>query len=325
MTLRTASPSRALTAVAALATLAALTLSACAGDDGANVTGSASGSGVGGSGSGSGLSDADLGAGTDNPLVLEAVDGYTTYVAQQVDELLQVATTFTDAVRAGDLEAARAAYAPSREPWERIEPIAGLVSAIDGAVDGRIDDFAGPTDPAFTGWHRLEYLLFEKDTTKGAKPFADQLDADLLSLKEGLADLEIPPAAIPVGASELIEEVSLGKITGEENRYSKTDLWDFAGNVDGSRKAVELLTPALREADPDLLTEVEESFAALDATLEPLRTSTGWVLYCQQDDEFPSDLCPGVTVDEQTRTTLAAQLADLSEQTSQLAGALELE
>jgi iron uptake system component EfeO len=87
-------------------------------------------------------------------------------------------------VRAGDLEAAQAAYAPSREPWERIEPIAGLVSDIDGAVDARVDDFEGPTDPDFTGWHRLEYLLFEKQTTRGAAAFADGLDADLATLQE---------------------------------------------------------------------------------------------------------------------------------------------
>jgi iron uptake system component EfeO len=81
---------------------------------------------------------------------------------------------FTDAVRAGDLEAAKAAYAPSRVPWERIEPIAGLVEDIDTAVDARVDDFEGPDDAEFTGWHRLEYLLFDQGTTEGAASFADR-------------------------------------------------------------------------------------------------------------------------------------------------------
>jgi iron uptake system component EfeO len=301
-----------------------LPLAACAGDDGAGArTASASGS-ASGSGSGSGLAEQDLSAGTDDPLVRAAVDDYSAYVATQVEEMIRLTSVFSDAVRAGDLAAAQEAYAPSREPWERIEPIAGLIGATDAAVDARVDDFAGPDDPDFTGWHRLEYLLFEQETTKGAAPFADRLDADLRALQQGLADLEIPPAAIPVGASELIEEVSLGKITGEEDRYSKTDLWDFAANVDGSRTAVESLTPALRKADPDLLSAVESSFAGLEATLEPLRRGDGWVLYCQEDDEFPSPRCPGVTVDEQTRAVLTAQLADLSEQTAQLAGALDL-
>ena len=178
---------------------------------------------------------------------------------------------FTDAVRAGDLEAAKAAYAPSRQGWERIEPIAGLVEEIDGAVDARVDDFEGEDDPEFTGWHRIEYILWELGTTEGAAEFADQLDADLQTLKTELAGIEIPPAALAVGSAELIEEVSTGKITGEEDRYSGTDLWDFAANVEGSEKGFELLTPALEEEDPELVATIDGLFAELDAQLGRLR------------------------------------------------------
>ena len=90
-------------------------------------------------------------------------------------------------MRAGDVAAAQAAYAPSRVSWERIEPIAGLVADIDGAVDARVDDFEGPDDPTWTGWHRLEYLLWEQNTTEGGAEFADKLDADLATLQSQVA------------------------------------------------------------------------------------------------------------------------------------------
>lgn len=258
--------------------------------------------------------------------VAQAVEDYEVYVAEQVDEMITLTTTFTDAVRAGDLEAAQAAYAPSRVSWERIEPIAGLIADIDGAVDARVDDFEGVTDPEFTGWHRLEYLLFEEDTTEGAATFADQLDEDLATLADQLADLEIPPVDMVVGGAELIEEVSQGKITGEEDRYSKTDLWDFEANIDGAQKVLELLTPALEEVDPDLLAETQASFDELYATLEPLREGDGWVLFCQADDEYPSDRCPEEpTVSAETIDQLQAQLGTLSENFSQIAGVLGLE
>jgi iron uptake system component EfeO len=129
-----------------------------------------------------------------------------------------------------------------------------------------------------------------------------------------------------VGASELIEEVSLGKITGEEDRYSKTDLWDFAANVEGSQATVDVLTPALEKADPELLAEVQKAFDDLEGSLEPLRQGDGWAPYCQEDDPFPSDdFCDGVTVDSDTKAVLTAQLAELSERTADLAGALELQ
>jgi iron uptake system component EfeO len=259
-----------------------------------------------------------------NPLVEKAATEYKAYAVAQIDELVGLVKTFTDAVRANDLAAAQAAYAPSRAPWERIEPLAGLVEEIDGKVDARVDDFAGVDDPEFTGWHRLEYLLFEKNTTEGGAPFADQLDRDVATLKEQFATIEVPPVDVATGAAELIEEVSEGKITGEEDRYSKTDLWDFDANLQGSQVAIDKLSQALKEADPALLGDISAGFSQIFDTMRPLRRGDGWVLFCTENDQFPSPRCPEVTVPPQTIDALKAQLAGLSEKVSQVAGVLKL-
>lgn len=52
------------------------------------------------------------------------------------------------------------------------------------------------------------------------------------------------------GAAGLIEEVAASKISGEEDRYSHTDLWDFRANVEGSQKIVDLLRPQLQKSQP---------------------------------------------------------------------------
>jgi iron uptake system component EfeO len=284
----------------------------------ASASGSASGSGSGsgscdesGAGSGSGIADEVAGSETDNPLVVSALADYTTYVQGQVDETIAATKTFTDAVRSGDVEAAKAAYAPSRQGWERIEPIAGLVEEIDGSVDARVDDFAGVDDPEFTGWHRLEYLLFQQNTTEGAAAFADKLDADLQTLKTELADTEIPPAALAVGSAELIEEVSGGKITGEEDRYSGTDLWDFAANVEGSEKGFELLKPAIEAEDPELVADVDSLFAELNGQLTAYEQGEGYMPYSALTDA--------------DKTEMQTTLADLSEKLASVAGVLGLE
>jgi iron uptake system component EfeO len=314
-----------------VAAAVALTLgtlgAACGSDDGAGVRdgcgasasgGSASGGASGsacadpGSGSGSGIAEDVEGSSTDNPLVRSALADYTTYVSAQVDDTIAKTTTFTDAVRAGDVEAAKAAYAPSRQGWESIEPIAGLVEEIDGAVDSRVDDFAGADDPDFTGWHRLEYILWAQGTTDGAAPFADRLDADLQTLKTELADLDIPPAALAVGSSELIEEVSTGKISGEEDRYSGTDLWDFAANVAGSEKAFELLEPAIEQEDPDLAAEIGSLFTELDGQLAAYEDGAGGYQ-------------PYAALTDAHKTAMQTTLADLSEKLSTVAGVLGLE
>ena len=245
-----------------------------------------------------------------DPLVTAGVVTYKAYVQEQVDGLVADTKEFTDAVRAGDVAKAQAEFAPSRQRWERIEPIAGLVDVLDGKVDARVDDFASTDDPEWTGWHRLEHQLFEEKTTDGGAVFADQLDADIATLKEQVATLDIPASAVGTGAAELVEEVSKGKITGEEDRYSGTDLWDFAANVDGAQAVVDALRPALTVKDADLLKQIDQQFAAVEASLKPYQRGTGWAPYS------------ALTAADKDRLT--AQLGALSENLAQIPGVLGL-
>lgn len=297
------------------AVTAALVLSGCSssGDSGESTSSAAS------------SSTSSSAAAAPNPLTEQAAVEYKAYAVEQIDELVRVVKVLTDAVRAGDLKAAQDAYAPSRLPWERIEPLAGLVEEIDGKIDSRVDDFENEDDPTFTGWHRLEYLLFVKNTTDGGAEFADQLDADVATLKEQFAAVEVKPVDVSTGAAELIEEVSEGKITGEEDRYSKTDLWDFDANVQGAQVAIDKLTPALNEADPALLGKIDAGLTSVFETMRPLRQGDGWVLFCTENDPYPSPRCTGTTVTPQVIDTLKAELAGLSENLAQVSGVLGLQ
>lgn len=295
-----------------------LVLTACSGSD-------SSGDGATGATTTGSAATTSATSAEPNPLVAQAATEYKAYASAQIDELVTAVKVLTDAVRAGDLQAAQNAYAPSRMPWERIEPLAGLVEEIDGKVDARVDDFAGVDDPKFTGWHRLEYLLFDQNTTEGGAPFADQLDADIAQLKEQFPAVEVKPVDVSTGAAELVEEVSQGKITGEEERYSKTDLWDFDANMQGSRDAIAKLSPALVEADPALLGKIDAGIESVFETMRPLRRGDGWVLFCTENDPYPSPRCTDVTVDPATIDTLKAELAGLSENMSQVSGVLKLQ
>ena len=172
--------------------------------------------------------------------------------------MLAETTVFTDAVRAGDIEAAKAAYPISRRSWERIEPIAGLIEDIDTAVDAREDDYDGPDRPRV---HRLAPprvpAVDGRGRHRGRRRSPTSSTPTCRRLADALPDLELPPGVLTVGAQELIEEVAApdGKLSGEEDRYSGTDLYDFQANVEGSEALVELLAPALEEADPELLAD----------------------------------------------------------------------
>ncbi|MFB6980565.1 iron uptake system protein EfeO [Streptomyces scopuliridis] len=207
-----------------------------------------------------------------SPEMDAAVAAYRTYVQTQADETLPKAKVFTDAVRAGDLEAAKKAYAPSRIGWERTEPVAESFGDIDPKVDVRADGLE--PGQKWTGWHRLEKELWQdKKLGPDAKALADALDKDLADWQQRVGRAEITPTSMANGAKELLDEVAAGKVTGEEERYSHTDLVDFKGNVEGAQHSYELLKPVAVKNDPALVTELDKRFAALNKLLDTYRDS----------------------------------------------------
>ncbi|HVV92238.1 MAG TPA: iron uptake system protein EfeO [Hyphomicrobiales bacterium] len=213
------------------------------------------------------------------PSVLDLVGPiaeYKVYVTGEVEALAKDTEAFTAAVKAGKLDEAKALYAPARVHYERIEPIAELFSDLDAAIDSRADDHEKKeADPGFTGFHRIEYGLFARNSTEGLAPFADKLVADVADLQKRIATLAIPPNKMVGGAADLIEEVASSKISGEEDRYSHTDLWDFQANLDGAEKIVDLLRPLTRKADPALSDRIDKNFATVDKILAKYRAEAG--------------------------------------------------
>ncbi|MEU1351498.1 iron uptake system protein EfeO [Streptomyces sp. NPDC005795] len=206
-----------------------------------------------------------------SPEMDKAVAAYRTYVQAQADETLPKVKVFTDAVAAGDVEAAQKAYADSRIGWERTEPVAESFGDIDPKVDVREDGLED--GQKWTGWHRLEKALWQ-DKKLGAeeKALAPTLYKDLLDWQKRVGTADISPTSMANGAKELLDEVATGKVTGEEERYSHTDLVDFKANVEGAEKSYELLKPIATKNDAALTSSLDKQFAALNTLLDKYRT-----------------------------------------------------
>ncbi|MGW2641003.1 iron uptake system protein EfeO [Streptomyces sp. NPDC001348] len=243
-----------------------------------------------------------------NPQLDKAVADYRAYVQDQADRTLPLVGTFVKAVKDGDLEAAKKAYAPSRLGWERTEPVAESFGDIDPKVDIREDGLE--SGQKWTGWHRLEKALW-KDKKIGAeeKALADRLVTDLKDWQERVGKAEITPTSMANGAKELLDEVATGKVTGEEEAYSHTDLVDFKGNVEGAQKAYELLKPVARKNDPALTKELDKQFTALNALLDKYRssrTSYDFVSYDKVTDDQQKELSDAVNALAEPLSKLAA-------------------
>jgi iron uptake system component EfeO len=242
-----------------------------------------------------------------------ALAEYKVYVAKEVGDLVEQTKRFAEAIKAGKLDEARNLYAPTRQHFERIEPVAELFSDLDKSMDARADDFElKENDPAFVGFHRIEKALFADKSTAGMQPLADRLVRDTQDLQGRLDGLTIPPAKMVSGASDLIEEVASTKISGEEDRYSGTDLSDFQANVDGAQKIFNLLRPLIAKRNSELEARIRTNFLKVDTLLGRYRGQEGQ--FQNYDKLSASD-----------RNALKGAITALAEDLSQLRGTLGLD
>ena len=242
--------------------------------------------------------------GTADESAQTAVDAYDKYVNNQAKTLVARVAPFVAAVKAGDIVKAKSLYAPARTYYEMIEPVAESFGDLDPEIDARVNDVANPKQ--WTGFHRIEKALWQDNSLAGMGPMADKLSADISKLQKLTASAKFQPAQIANGSVGLLDEVAKSKITGEEDRYSHTDLWDFDANVAGAREAFAVLQPVLQKKDPKLVSTINAQFGTVLKALEKYRQGGVYVNYS--------------TVGAADRRQLTTIVTALSESLSKVAG-----
>ncbi len=196
----------------------------------------------------------------------QAIDLYAAFVKDQVAQLVPATEAFVELYVNGDDEAAMEQFPNVRTHYERIEPVAEALGDLDPRIDYReVDAVAEGLD--WTGFHRIEKDLWEPapgslnsdgetDAWENWEPstpdqraeFGDLLIADVTELYDYVHSDDFTAFLsekgidwLSNGAIALLDEVAAGKITGEEDWWSGTDLWDFAANVEGSKMAFSLV------------------------------------------------------------------------------------
>ncbi|EGK11150.1 iron uptake system protein EfeO [Kingella kingae] len=241
----------------------------------------------------------------------EPLAAYKKYVQAEAVELVSKTEAFVAAIKTGKQDEAKAMFADVRTHYERIEPIAELFNELDPAIDAREDDFKqGPKDPEFTGFHRLEYALWVEKSVADVGAIADRLQDDVRKLKAEIDVLNFPPNKVVGGAAVLIEEVAGSKISGEEDRYSHTDLSDFQANMDGAQKIVDLFRPQIAEKNQALLDKVDANLKQVNEVLAKYRDGKSFQTYDKLSDT--------------DRKALQAPINTLAEDLAQLRGTLGL-
>lgn len=264
--------------------------------------------------------------------VESAKAAYLDYVRGQTDTLVSQVTDFTDAVKSGDTEKAKSLFGQARTPYERIEPVAESFADLDPKIDMRWDDTEDGSVP-FTGFHRLERFLWppqksavgdapgqvtqadfddaaKNDSKEEAAKIADQLLADVTSLRDEVAkpDFVFETRSYVAGPQALVDEIAATKVGGEEDRYSHTDLWDFAANIEGSQRLITDMAPIIDAKDPKQMKEINDRFDDVATALDAYREGNGYRDYS--------------TVPENERRALSDKIDALSASLSEVPGAV---
>ena len=228
----------------------------------------------------------------------KATSEYKTFVEGQIDQLLTDTEKFASLLKEGKLDEAKKIYPLIRMSYERSEPIAESFGESDVKIDFRLADYMdeNKTEEGWSGFHRIEKILWEQNTTTGTETYAHQLVNDIKELKAKVATVEVTPDMMLTGAVDLLNEVATSKITGEEEIYSHTDLYDFRANIEGAEKIFQLFKPLIKNKDEKLVASLEKEFKNVNSLLDKHMTdSQHYKLYTDLTKEDTKELAEAVT------------------------------
>lgn len=236
---------------------------------------------------------------------------YRVYLGRRASELVEATAALHDRIGAGDLEGAKAAWLAARQPWRQMAPVSGRVADLAESMDPLADYLAGrEQDPAFTGFHRIEYGLWSAGSTDGLVPVAERLSADAAALKDRLKGLDVAPADLAGNAADLAARVA-DQATGAQAPYSHADLAEFSADLDGIAKSALLVDPLAAEADPAASEALRDALGQARATLDGFKAG----------DAFPSY----EAVDAAGRARIAAAFAAVATAAEAINPAIGLE
>jgi iron uptake system component EfeO len=210
-----------------------------------------------------------------NPQLVTAVQGYAGYVKQNTADLVSHTQAFCQAIDAGNMNQAMVLYPQARVYYEQIEPVAEVWGSLDTSIDGRWENPV-TVKSQFTGFHRIEQMLWQDKSLNGAPAMCAGLVKNQHQLLALVSKAQYNPLEMAAGATDLINEAGTSKISGEEERYSNTDLPVFEANVVASMKVVSLLQPYLQGKDAGLMPQIQQRHDVVEKLLTKFKATPGY-------------------------------------------------
>ncbi len=209
------------------------------------------------------------------PTLKSAVTSYATYINQNTQHLITSSSALCTAISSDNLSAAKVAYPKARIYYERIEPVAEIWGALDTKIDGRWENPVTVLSQ-FIGFHRIEQLMWESNTLTGASALCTELVKNERQLGTLVKSATYNPLEMAAGATDLVNEAATAKVSGEEERYSNTDLPVLQANIDGANEVVTLLKPYLKVKEAKLVASLQSAYTKATSVANTFKATPGY-------------------------------------------------
>lgn len=183
---------------------------------------------------------------------------YRKYVDQGLADLLAKTRTLQRDIDAKKLDKARSDWLPAHEQYASLGAAYGTFGDWDAKINGRTAGLAGGVDdPAFTGFHRIEYGLWHGESAAVLAPYAKRLTSDVAALREDFPKEDFDPGDLPLRTHEILENTLHRELSGSADYGSGTELATTEANLDGTRELLSLLSPLIDKRDAELTSDVD--------------------------------------------------------------------
>lgn len=204
-----------------------------------------------------------------------ALRAYRAYVSRGLGMLENRTDELRDAVRSGDLDAARTAWLPAHLAYERLGAAYGTFGDFADKIDGRPAGLPkGVHDAGFTGFHRVEYGLWHGESAASLRAQSDRLASDVHSLRDDFPHEQIDAGDLGLRAHEILEDTLQFELTGKTDQGSGTHLATAAANLTGTRAVLAPMRPLLEDRMD--LTKIDMSLARTARLLHAQHRHGSW-------------------------------------------------
>ena len=191
----------------------------------------------------------------------EEAEQFRAFAVEQMDPFVADMELLVRYVKEGKLEEAQKLYPLVHMYYERLQPMQASFAKLHTLIDGAVEE--GKEDEA-TGFHKLEYGLFNEKTTTGYEAVAEELIININKLSMEVENVQLDGQQLVDDAVSMLDQVVTTQLTDEQTSYAFTQIYDVKANAEAVEEIVKIF---MNRADSQKAANVTEKLAVLNDTI----------------------------------------------------------